>query len=346
MKLTGAAPWKIKYDRNSTFLNEVATSSSLITVTDSPVTGIISETYTYSIFSVEDVNGCISEINSGSKKATVYKVPSAVAGNDTSVCGNKVTLKSKPSVGYGKWQFPLGVTVSADSDPNATFTVDSVLFNNGKIINRFYWKESNWQCSSQDSIDVTFYKRVLKINAGQDTTLYSFDNTFHPVNNTPESWEYGAWEIISGSGIFGDDAISDLSEGLNSYKWTISNGKMQNGVIEEGCSVSDILNVEVRTIEIPEGFSPNNDIDGFNNTFVIRGLDLPNQIAELKIISSAGTEVFSTSNNEGGTWADWDGKNSKGSDMPEGTYYYLLKIISKNNNSVFKRSGFLILKRY
>jgi hypothetical protein len=346
IKLTGAAPWKIKYDRNSAFLNEVASSSSMITVSDSPVANLISDTYTYSICSVEDVNGCISPLNIGTKKAIVYKVPSAMAGNDTSVCGNNVTLKSKPSVGSGKWQFPSGITASTDTDPNATFTADSLLFNNGKIISRIYWKESNWQCSSKDSIDVTFYKRVLNINAGRDTTLYSFDNTFHPVNNTPESWENGAWELISGSGIFGNDAISDLSEGLNSYRWTITNGKMQNGVLEEGCSMADVLNVEVRNIEIPEGFSPNNDPFGYNNTFIIKGLDLSNQIAEMKIISSAGTEVFSTSNNEGETWTDWDGKNSKGSDMPEGTYYYLLKIISRNNNSVFKKSGFLILKRY
>jgi len=36
----------------------------------------------------------------------------------------------------------------------------------------------------------------------------------------------------------------------------------------------------------------------------------------------------------------------KGNDVPEGTYYYLLKLISKENNQVFKKSGFIVLKRY
>ena len=48
--------------------------------------------------------------------------------------------------------------------------------------------------------------------------------------------------------------------------------------------------------------------------------------AELKIVNGAGAEVFSTSNLDGQNWSDWDGKNSNGFDLPEGTYYYLLKI--------------------
>jgi flagellar hook assembly protein FlgD len=56
--------------------------------------------------------------------------------------------------------------------------------------------------------------------------------------------------------------------------------------------------------------------------------------------------VFSASNRNGNEWEIWDGKNSKGHDLPEGTYYYLLKITSKRNSQVFKKSGFVILKRY
>ena len=71
-----------------------------------------------------------------------------------------------------------------------------------------------------------------------------------------------------------------------------------------------------------------------------------NQIAELSVVNSAGAEVFVTSNRSGQRWTDWDGTNSKGFDLPEGTYYYLLKITSTGNNQVFKKSGFIILKRY
>jgi len=110
--------------------------------------------------------------------------------------------------------------------------------------------------------------------------------------------------------------------------------------------MEDQVSVSIYDLLIPEGFSPNNDPDGYNNTFKINGLDLPNQIAELKVVNGAGTEVFSTSNRNGNEWTDWDGKNSKGVDLPEGTYYYLLKIQSKGNDQVFKKSGFIVLKRY
>jgi len=104
--------------------------------------------------------------------------------------------------------------------------------------------------------------------------------------------------------------------------------------------------VNVYDLFIPEGFSPNDDPQGYNNTFVVRGLDLENQTAELRIINGAGNEVYYTSNLDGNEWIDWDGRNGSGKDLPEGTYYYLLKITSLGNGQVFKKSGFIVLKRY
>jgi len=104
--------------------------------------------------------------------------------------------------------------------------------------------------------------------------------------------------------------------------------------------------VTVLNLFIPEGFSPNNDPGGYNNTFRIKGLVTDKQLAELTVINGDGIEVFRTSNTGGSEWVDWDGKNMKGNDVPEGTYYYLLKLISKENNQVFKKSGFIVLKRY
>jgi gliding motility-associated-like protein len=128
-----------------------------------------------------------------------------------------------------------------------------------------------------------------------------------------------------------------LSKGLNRFLWTVTRG---------ACLLEDMVDINVLNLIIPEGFSPNNDPENYNNTFIINGLDLPNQTAELVIVNGAGAEVFSTSNRNGNNWRDWDGKNSKGIDLPEATYYYLLKITSKGNGQVFKKSGFVILKRY
>jgi len=180
------------------------------------------------------------------------------------------------------------------------------------------------------------------IYAGPDTTIYSFDYIVEMVADPPFSGGTGLWSVVEGTGSFENDTdnntkISGLSKGLNVYLWTVTRG---------ACKMEDQVSVSIYDLLIPEGFSPNNDPDGYNNTFKINGLDLPNQIAELKVVNGAGTEVFSTSNRNGNEWTDWDGKNSKGVDLPEGTYYYLLKIQSKGNDQVFKKSGFIVLKRY
>jgi gliding motility-associated-like protein len=162
----------------------------------------------------------------------------------------------------------------------------------------------------------------------------------HMVADPLVAPETGEWTLVSGTGDFDNKSdnlamVSNLSEGLNTFLWTVTNGK---------CKLDDQVIIDVRKEFIPQGFSPNND--SFNNTFIITGLDLANQIAELKIVNGAGTEVFSTSNHPGQTWTDWEGKNSKGFDLAEGTYYYLLKITTVSNGKVFKRSGFVVLKRY
>lgn len=180
------------------------------------------------------------------------------------------------------------------------------------------------------------------INAGPDTIIYSFDRIIQMAADPALEGGTGHWSVTEGSGSIQDEAdnntkVTGISLGLNRFLWTVTRG---------ACKLEDIVDVTIYDLVIPEGFSPNGDPDGFNNTFSVKGLDLPNQVAELVIINGAGTEVFTTTNRNGNEWSDWDGKNSKGIDLPEGTYYYLLKITSNGNSQIFKKSGFIVLKRF
>jgi len=183
----------------------------------------------------------------------------------------------------------------------------------------------------------------MTISAGNDTTLYLFDLiTYMSADPVPEGGS-GKWTVLEGTGYFDDDTdnatkVTNLSKGLNRYLWSITIG---------ACTLEDYVDIYVNEgLIIPEGFSPNGDPDNYNNTFVIKGLDPATQEAELKIINGAGVEVFSTSTLNGNEWTSWDGTNRQGTLLAEGTYYYLLKVISKPTGKVFRKSGFIILKRY
>ena len=336
LTLTGSSPWQVIYRENT---SQVTSGNILVpnpVILATPATPTAHTTFNYSLFEVKDNNGCIATSLSGARKADVYKVPVAYAGPDADTCCPKFILKAKPSSGTGTWYFPATSKISNPNDAGATITIDS-LFSGARATHKFYWEEINWQCKSKDSVTVNFDKRINKIDAGPDTTLYSFDNRYKMAAHKPDSWQTGKWSLISGTGDFVNDSdtstvTQNLSKGLNSFLWTVKNGK---------CTNTDIVNITVYGLVIPEGFSPNND--SFNNTFEITGLDLANQFAELKIVNGAGTEVYSITNEN---WKNWDGKNSKGIDLPEGTYYYLLKLTSKGNGQVFKKSGFIVLKRY
>jgi len=353
VNLTGASPWKLVYKENSTDITVDNISVSSKVISRVPEATAAMSSFSYSLVSVEDDNGCIATSRTGTRKADVYRVPVAEAGPDDEVCGPEYTLTAVPSDGTGTWIFPSQVLESDINDPATIIEIDSS-FTDAYVAYKFYWKETNWECKDKDSVTITFYNRIDNIDAGNDTLLFSFDYIMQ-LNAAPiETFESGQWSVITGSGDFDDPAanatnVRNISMGKNTFKWVVTNGK---------CMLEDMIDVTVYDLMIPEGFSPNNDPENYNNTFIISGLDLRQklsgsdsvpayQIAELTIVNGAGNQVFTTSNKNGNQWKNWDGRNNDGIEMPEGTYYYLLKITSVEvPGEVFKKSGFIILKRY
>ncbi len=351
INLTGASKYKVVYKQNSTevTVNNIAAADT--TLKDIPLPTASMSTFNYSLVSVVDKNNCIATSLTGARKTDVYRVPVAEAGPDDEICGPEYTLAAIPSDGTGAWIFPSQVVESVINDPATKIKIDSS-FTDANVTYKFYWEEKNWQCANKDSVTIKFHNRIDNISAGSDTSLYSFDYIMQ-LNACPiQSFETGKWSVIAGTGDFDNDAsgstdVRNISKGMNTFKWTVTNGE---------CMLEDSIKVDVYDVFIPEGFSPNNDPEDYNNTFIISGLDLrkklagqdsvPYQVAELTIVNGAGTQVFTTTNRDNSRWKNWDGKNSKGTDMPEGTYYYMLKITSLETGQVYKKSGFIILKRY
>jgi gliding motility-associated-like protein len=83
-----------------------------------------------------------------------------------------------------------------------------------------------------------------------------------------------------------------------------------------------LLSEDADPLFIPEGFSPNGD--GYNDRFVVVGIEqFPEN--ELMVFNRQGVEVLHRVNYGN----DWDGRPEKGgipgSQLPEGTYYYIFK---------------------
>ena len=336
--LTGAPGWTLIFNENTAKVpvSGISSADPIIKLTPS-ATGP-STVINYSLASVEDQNGCIATSLTGARKATVYRAPVANAGPDAGVCGPEVTLAAVPGDGTGLWSFPPQVLQSVPSAYNTAIKIDSS-FNAASVTYKFYWEEKNWLCSDKDSVTITFYNRVDGIDAGRDTSLMSFDYMTGLKGTLPLTYETGEWSVVSGSGDFdnknaNETSVRNIGLGLNTYKWTITNGE---------CLQEDIVNINVLSLVIPGGISPNGD--NINDSLIINGLDLSNQVVELTIVNGAGTHVFSTSNSNGGRWHNWDGRSSSGIELPEGTYYYLLKVTSSRTGFVIPKSGFIILRR-
>jgi gliding motility-associated-like protein len=110
---------------------------------------------------------------------------------------------------------------------------------------------------------------------------------------------------------------------------------------EFGCTATATVTVSVicDTLDIPNGFSPNND--GTNDTFVIDGIDgYPGNV--LFIYNRWGNLVYKKKEYAN----EWDGRSNVngvifGEELPNGTYYYILDL----NVDQKPFNGFVVIRR-
>lgn len=187
-----------------------------------------------------------------------------------------------------------------------------------------------------------------------DTTIYSGT----PVSLKLSLTGSGPWEVTWTENS-SDGPVSEISannslltinpgfaDGLDSFSYELKKVTDKNGCDAASLSGKLIVNV-FPGFEIPDGFSPNGD--GIHDVLTINGLDPQNnhlQKVDLRIVTGTGAEVFHTSNDNPENWREWDGTDNSGKMLPEGTYYYLLKIETVLNQQSYRFSGFIILKRY
>lgn len=162
-------------------------------------------------------------------------------------------------------------------------------------------------------------------NAGTDQTIYEYTTATLTANGL------GTWSQATGDPAFvnivNPSAISTTVTGFTStgvYHFVYAN--------HNGCADTVAITVVSDEMVIPNIFTPNGD--GKNDVFKIKGLEAyPG--SQLIIFNRWGNEVYHSDN----YLNDWNGSN-----LAEGTYYYLLNR-REHDGSVVAFKGWVFLKR-
>jgi gliding motility-associated-like protein len=188
------------------------------------------------------------------------------------------------------------------------------------------WTETNWHCSDEDEIEITFQEQPPAPDAGPDQSLdFSYMARLQAVDPIVGT---GKWTIETGSGEFDNDALPDAVIGelasATTLRWTVTNGSCPE--------VSDIMEILVNPLVIKKGFTPNGDSK--NDVFDIGATHA--ELIRIKVFNSAGVLVFESDNYQEGDL--WDGYNMDGVELPEGTYFYLIdmKIAGRQEEVQFR----------
>jgi gliding motility-associated-like protein len=229
-----------------------------------------------------------------------------------------------------------------DSDGSAAITLHGgnppfeYLWSNGSVapsINNLdtgtytvFIKETATQCTIADTITITMPDSLLVTTEVKKDICYAGSGSISViVNGGRAPYQYQWSNNATGSDI----------GGLSAGKYILSLTDMN------GCVKTITVRVEDSTcpsIIIHNAISPNGD--GINETWEIEGLQYYPKNT-VKVFDKWGDQVFEKENYKN----DWGGAWKNGL-VPDGTYYYLLKLNARNGNGGDESfTGYLMIKR-
>jgi gliding motility-associated-like protein len=266
---------------------------------------------------VTNTSGCLSAA-SGSVAIVVNTLPVVSTGNNGPVCaGSALSLTGGPvGMVHYYWSGP-GEFSSILQNPLVTDRATSNMAGNYTLI-----VANTNGCTNTAAQNIVVNAAPIAV-AGPDQELkFTFETQMNAVLSLSET---GEWSLISGSGHISDinsptTRITELSIGENKFLWKVLNGS---------CEDTSQVKIKVFDVFIPSVITPNGD--GKNDYFKISE---SSGKVELIIFNRWGNEEYSSGN----YLNDWDGRNNKGVELPNDTYFYILKF---ENGRVLKGSVFI-----
>ncbi|MBL7963022.1 MAG: gliding motility-associated C-terminal domain-containing protein [Flavobacteriales bacterium] len=188
---------------------------------------------------------CPSGITSDLVDIVVFDQNAAVAnaGPDQELCtpANSTALAANtPALpGVGTWTLVSGTGVFAD--PNAPTTTVSGLSTGTNV---FRWTINNGPCgSSQDDVSILLYDATNPdADAGPDQELCTPTSSTTLTGSALIAPATGTWTLVSGTGTIvspnsPSTALTGLSIGVNTFRWTVSNGPCANALTTDEVSI-------------------------------------------------------------------------------------------------------------
>ncbi len=282
-----------------------------------------SPTITATYIVIGTANGCQ---NADTITVTVNSLPIIVASPDDTICPGAISnVSATGGINY-TWDNGLGVGQNQAVSPAITTT--------------YIVTGSDANCSSTDTVIVTVEPGTIA-DAGIDQILCDDILTVTLNGNTPLLvGETGLWSTATGGGIVTIPTLQSatgtgLSLGTNIFVWTIAN-------IANNCpATSDSVIITVEDCEpssliIPNVFTPNGD--GSNDAFTVDGVNLAS--VEGEIFNRWGQKMFSWDNVNG----HWDGRTNAGSEVPDGTYFYIIRAIGADGTEYFQKGTVSLIR--
>ncbi|MCB9082662.1 MAG: gliding motility-associated C-terminal domain-containing protein [Lewinellaceae bacterium] len=286
----------------------------------------------------------VTDANTGcASTATVQVIPDptlvpANAGPDVISCGDDATLNAVlPAGTTGSWSSLDGATVETPNNSS------SFVFALKTGTNRFVWRLSAATCPnySADTTVVTQEGLPIANNDNLQIKAGSRSATVNVLTNDQLPGRNGY--VVNVTGVPGLGTIDTIVNGAITY--TANAGALGTDVFTyqvcsrncpELCDTAQV-NVEIEFDPnapgplVPNGITPNGD--GRNDVLAFEILDRDpeswpdNQIV---IFNRWGDIVYQARpylNN-------WDGTNASGQELPQGTYYYILRLDIANGNII------------
>ncbi len=248
----------------------------------------------------------------------------ASAGQDLDLCEfDTISLSANnPSPYNGSWQIVAGpIGMSSLTNENALVTATDV----GSMV--LVWEIDHIGCTTRDTMNIEVYESPIA-NAGLDQTLTSVTTANLQGNSLPSPF-VTQWSTSSVGNILNPTSasteVTGLVSGQHAFVWTVQNGPCAPAIDTVLISITNEL-------KIPNAISPNQD--GKNETFFIQGLESLGTVS-LEIFNRWGGMIFESTDYQN----DWAGRNMNGAQMPDDTYYYVLKA-----SDGFEQAGFIIVK--